>query len=101
MRCVLIDHARRRKAQKRGGAAQQKPLCDVLAIHECNPELLLALDESLRNLAVKDPQAARLAELRVFGGLSVRESAQVMQIARSRAYRIWTFARAWLIADIT
>jgi RNA polymerase sigma factor (TIGR02999 family) len=101
MRCVLIDQARRRHAKKRGGSAQRRPLQDIMAVHECDPELLLGLDESLRQLAEKDALAAQLAELRVFGGLSIPEAASTLGIARSRAYRLWTYARAWLIADIT
>jgi RNA polymerase sigma factor (TIGR02999 family) len=94
MRHLLIDQARRKQAQKRGGDRQRQPL-DAVAAPEPD-EQLLALDEALQQLAAKDPQKARLVELRYFAGLTSEQAAQVLGISPTTADRHWAYARAWL-----
>ncbi len=94
MRRLLIDSARRKQADKRGGGRQRQPL-EGLAAPEPDEELL-ALDEALQQLAAKDPQKARLVELRYFAGLTGEQAAQVLGISPTTADRHWAYARAWL-----
>lgn len=96
MRRILIDRARRKKAQRRGGAWQRVELDDESWSYSASPEDLLALDEALQNLAEVDAQSAQLVELRYFAGLSVEQTADVLNVSRATAYRNWTFAKAWL-----
>lgn len=97
MRHVLVDHARARKAQKRGGSAVALPLDDVLCIaSERSAVDVLALDEALLALHEVDPRSARLVELRFFGGLSEAEAAELLEISLPTAARDWSYARAWL-----
>jgi RNA polymerase sigma factor (TIGR02999 family) len=97
MRRVLVDHARQRQADKRGGAAPAPAPLD--AVPEPRIELrpdLVALDEALDRLAGISPEPARVVELRYFGGLSVEETADLLGIAPVTVKRRWAFARAWL-----
>ncbi len=98
MRRILIDNARRKHAQKRGGDLQRQPL-DAVAAPEPD-ENLLALDEALKKLAAKDPDKAKLVELRYFAGLSADQAAEILGISPSTADRHWAYARAWLRAEI-
>ena len=99
MRNILIDHARRRGRQKRGGGWKKVQL-DRMEAHELpDPVLeidLLALDEALTRLAEFDALKARLVELRFFAGLSLEDTARVLDLPRSTAYDHWSMARAWL-----
>jgi RNA polymerase sigma factor (TIGR02999 family) len=94
MRRILIDHARRKQTQKRGGGQIRQPL-DALPAPEANEELL-ALHEALDRLATEDPIKARLVELRYFAGLTSDQAAEVLGISPSTADRHWAYARAWL-----
>jgi RNA polymerase sigma factor (TIGR02999 family) len=95
MRRVLVDHARARRRAKRS-AGVRVSLSDIEAIRP-EPEVeMLALDEALDELAVREPRQARLVELRYFGGLSESEAAEVLSISRATASRDWSLARAWL-----
>lgn len=103
MRRILVDHARRHTAEKRGGAAEVLPLEEeilVVASDEKGVELL-ALDEALENLAKIDPQKSKIVELRYFGGLSVEETAEVMGVSAITIKRQWRMAKAWLYGQIT
>jgi RNA polymerase sigma factor (TIGR02999 family) len=96
MRRILVDHARGKKAQKRGGNA---PLLDLDAALQTgiDPRLdLVALDDALQRLAALSPAKEKVVELRYFGGLSVEETAQVLGIAPATVKRHWSFARVWL-----
>jgi RNA polymerase sigma factor (TIGR02999 family) len=100
MRNVLVDEARRRRAEKRGGSATRIPLEDLE--EPCAPEQgwnTLCLDESLSRLASIDPELVRLAELRAFGGLTTVEIAQVLGISERTIERRWQKARAWLLSE--
>ncbi|HZL90162.1 MAG TPA: sigma-70 family RNA polymerase sigma factor [Pirellulaceae bacterium] len=98
MRHILIDAARRRQSQKRGGQGRREAL-DEIAAPEPDEELL-ALDEALAKLAKEDPQKARLVELRYFAGLTSDEAAEALGISPSTADRHWAFARAWLQTQV-
>jgi RNA polymerase sigma factor (TIGR02999 family) len=100
MRRILIDRARRRKARKRGGAGKRIDLSAVEAVAASRSEELLLLDDALSRLALEDPNAAQLAKLRLFAGLSVEETAGVLGVSRATAFRTWTYARAWLQARL-
>ena len=101
MRRILIDHARARVAEKRGGVQQQVSLS---AVDEWNPvtqnEDLLALDAALSKLETLDPRAARVVELRFFGGLTEDEVAEVVGISTITVKRDWKAARAWLMGRL-
>src|SRR5436190_9379406 len=98
MRRILVDNARRKRAQKRGDGLQRQPL-DAVAAPELDLELV-ALDEALSRLAAVDPVKARLVELRYFAGLTGEQAAEVLGISASTADRYWAFARAWLQAEV-
>jgi RNA polymerase sigma factor (TIGR02999 family) len=99
MRCILIDKARRKQTRKHGGALQRKSI-ELVAEPEPD-EQLLALDEALQRLAAKDPQKARLVELRYFAGLTGDQAAEVLGISPTTADRYWAYARAWLQAEVS
>lgn len=98
MRCILVDVARAKQTDKRGGDRQRVVLSDIAA--QAPDEELLALDAALRKLATEDPLKARLVELRYFAGLTGDEAAEVLGISPSTADRHWSFARAWLQAEV-
>jgi RNA polymerase sigma factor (TIGR02999 family) len=100
MRRILVENARRRAAQKRGGARKRVDLEGVEAAAPSRPEGLLFLDEALGRLAQEDPSAAEVAKLRLFAGLSVEEASEVLGVSRATAFRHWTYARAWLQAAL-
>lgn len=100
MRRILIDNARRKRRDKRGGEWQRVPLADLADDRERETEELLALDEALTRLATADAQAAEIVQLHTFGGLSVEEAGAQLGLSRAAAYRQWAFARAWLRTEI-
>jgi RNA polymerase sigma factor (TIGR02999 family) len=96
MRRILVDHARRRAASKRGGGAVRLTL-DPAMVPGASPDLdLVAVDDALTELATLDPRQARIVEMRFFGGLSAEEAAGVLGISRATVERDWGLARAWL-----
>jgi len=96
MRRILVDHARNRKAKKRGGSRTRVTLDEALASSGPRSLDLVALDDALNELATLDPRQSRVVELRAFGGLSVEETAEVMEISPATVKRHWSFSRAWL-----
>jgi RNA polymerase sigma-70 factor, ECF subfamily len=101
MRRILVDHARRRGAAKRGGRGKRVLLDeDLLPGVQPNAELL-AVDEALSKLAELDPRQARMVELRFFAGLSVAEAAEVLGMPKRSAEREWTMVRAWLRRELS
>lgn len=102
MRQILIDHARRHHAGKRGGAQENLSLEDSIIIVADKKSMdLIALDEALQDLAKFDPQKARIVELRYFGGLSVEETAEVLNVSEITVKRHWRMAKAWLAEAIS
>jgi RNA polymerase sigma-70 factor (ECF subfamily) len=100
MRHILIDHARRRHYAKRGGEASQVQLEDTAAMSQQLAAELVALDEALDELAKLDPRKARVVELRYFGGLSLEETAEVLEISVMTVRRDWRAAKAWLFKAV-
>jgi RNA polymerase sigma factor (TIGR02999 family) len=100
MRQILIERARARGAQKRGGAQPRVTLDEALVAGGETSVDILALDRALENLAALDPEQARLVELRFFGGLTVEETAEAMSISPATVKRHWAIARAWLAREL-
>lgn len=96
MRCILIDHARRRGAQKRGGGAQQIPLDLVELANSADVDELLALDQAIEALAATDPRCAEIVRLRFYAGLDENQTAEVLATSTRTVRRDWAFARAFL-----
>jgi RNA polymerase sigma factor (TIGR02999 family) len=97
MRRILVDHARARHAEKRGGSEQQRLSITSAQELATRPDLdVLALHEALEELALLDQQQARVVELKFFGGLSIEEVAEVLGIGHATVERDWKIARAWL-----
>jgi RNA polymerase sigma factor (TIGR02999 family) len=96
MRRILVENARRKKAEHRGGDWKRIDLAEAEIASPSCPERLLLLDDALHRLTREDPTAAEVAKLRLFAGLPVEEAAQVLGISRATAFRHWTYARAWL-----
>lgn len=101
MRRILVDHARRRRYLKRGGANIHVPLDEVLLSAECRGVELLALDEALGALARIDARKSRVVEMRYFGGLAIEEVAVALNVSVDTAKRDWRLARAWLRAELS
>jgi RNA polymerase sigma-70 factor (ECF subfamily) len=101
MRQILVDHARARRAQKRGGGAVACDLDAVPALGAERPAFLLALDEALRRLAERSPRQMQVVEMRYFGGLSEDEVAEALGVSARTVKRDWTVARAWLHLEMS
>lgn len=100
MRRILVDHARRKLRDKRGGGARAVPLHESNALTEEKSVELLALDEALERLAETDSLKSRIVVLRHFGGLSVEEAAEVLGISPVTVMRHWSLAKAWLKCEV-
>ncbi len=100
MRRILVESARRKNRQKRGGELIRVELLESDVITHVSPEQLLSVNETLGRLADEDPQAAEIVKLRYFAGFSTDEAAQILKISRATAYRHWTFARAWIRVEL-
>jgi RNA polymerase sigma-70 factor, ECF subfamily len=95
MRRILVDHARAANAQRRPPKHCEVDIENVLVYADSNAYQLLFIDEILNQLAALDPRQAQIVELRVFGGLTVEETAHVLDISESTVKREWAMARAW------
>lgn len=100
MRRILLDYARSHRAQKRGGQRPRLPLSEVYVFSPARCEEVIILDEVLTKLSKKDEDAAKVVELRFFGGLSVAETAEALQTSERTVKRKWKLARAWLHARL-
>ena len=100
MRRILVDSARSRRSQKRGGGAETIVLDEALVIAEEPAAALVALDESLEALKALDPRKEQVVELRYFGGLTVVETAEVLKVSPETVMRDWNFAKAWLSREM-
>jgi len=101
MRRILVDHARGRQAAKRGGGAHVVPLEEAWVMSPEPDTDVVAVDEALEALAKIDPRKAKVVELRFFGGLSVEETAAVLEISAESVMRDWRLARAWLARELS
>jgi RNA polymerase sigma factor (TIGR02999 family) len=100
MRRILLDAARKRGAAKRGGQSPRVNLEEIADIGSQRGSELIALDDALKTLAKMDPRKARVIELRFFGGLSVKETAEVLKLSEDTVLRDWRLARAWLLTEL-
>ena len=100
MRRILVDHARRRRAVKRGGG-RKVTLVEGLAFSEPRPLDLVALDDALAKLGRIEKRQSSVVELRFFGGLAVEEIAEVLDVSTATVKRDWRFARAWLLRELS
>jgi RNA polymerase sigma factor (TIGR02999 family) len=100
MRRILVENARRRGRQKRGGSRARAELLETDLAVDDPPDEILEVDEALQRLAAEDPNAAELVKLRYFGGLSVEEAAEALGLSRATAYRHWAYARAWVRCQV-
>ena len=101
MRHILVDQARRKHSQKRGGGRRRVDLERVAAASSAMPDDMLALHEALELLGEHDPVKAELVQLRYFAGLSLDEAADMLGISRATADRQWRYARTWLYCALT
>lgn len=100
MRRILVDHARRRRAQRRGGAASRLPFDESLVIAREPPVDLLALDRALRSLEAMDPRQGRVVELKYFAGMTIEEIAEAMSLSPATVIREWSTAKTWLAREL-
>ncbi len=101
MRHILVEHARSRQAAKRGGGEYLLSLSKADRQAEDYDVKLLALNDALQRLEALDPQKSRVVELRYFGGLTIEETAEAMNISPATVKRDWSMARAWLRSEIS
>lgn len=100
MRRILIDNARRKRAQRHGGGQQRVDIGEVDIAADTDDDQLLAIHEALDKLAAKDKAKAELVKLRYFVGMTIEEAAQILDISEPTAKRWWTYARAWLYDEV-
>ena len=100
MRRILVDHARQRRAEKRGGALPRLSLDESAGLAKHTDLDLVALDQALEALGKLDPQQARVIELRFFGGLTIEEISEALDISAATVTRDWVTAKAWLFAQL-
>jgi RNA polymerase sigma-70 factor (ECF subfamily) len=101
MRRILVDHARAKRYEKRGGGAAHVPLEEAAVLAQGREAEIIALDEALVALGEIDPRRARVVELRYFGGLSNEEIAEVLKVSPNTVTRDWNMARAWLYQELS
>src|SRR5262245_40947174 len=101
MRRILVEQARKRAADKRGGGGKRFELAESDRVALPDPDTLLAIDEALSRLEAEDAPSAAVARLRLFAGLSVDEVAEALGVSRATAFRDWAYARAWLTAALS
>jgi len=100
MRRILVEHARKKQALKRGAGAEHEQLNESALVLTAPPDELLAVHDALDGLAREDPAAAELVKLRYFVGMTMEEAASALDLAPRTAERTWTYARAWLHREI-
>ena len=101
MRRILVDYARSRRNQKRGGGACRVTLDEAFVFSQDRSPDLIAVDAALERLAEIDPRKSRVVELRFFGGLSLEEMAEVLKVSPFTVHRDWKLAKAWLHRELT
>ena len=101
MRRILVDFARSRRSQKRGGGAQQISLDEGLVGSAERGQDLISLDDALKALSAMDERKGRVVELRFFGGLKAKETAQVLGVSEDTVWRDWRLAKAWLLRELS
>ena len=100
MRNILVDHARSHAYAKRGGGAHKTDLDEAMVVSQQRAAEVIALDDVLKKFAVFDPQQSRIVELRFFGGLTIEETAEVLNLSPATIKREWKTAKAWLYHEL-
>ncbi len=100
MRRILVENARRKGRDKRGGDRKRVSLDQADFTQAASPEQLLALNQALEKLAAADEAAALLVKLRFFAGFSIEQAGETLEISRAAAYRLWSYARVWLHCEL-
>ena len=100
MRRILVDHARSRHYQKRGGDAAHVTLDEALVVASEPDQDVVAIDEALTALAVVDARKSQVVEMRFFGGLTIEETAEALQVSRDTVKRDWKMAKLWLLREL-
>jgi RNA polymerase sigma factor (TIGR02999 family) len=100
MRRILVDHARGKNAQRRGGGAAKLSLDEAVSFSQKREVDLVALDDALHSLALLDEGQSKIVELRFFGGLTIEETAEALRVSPATVKREWTMAKAWLYKTI-
>jgi RNA polymerase sigma factor (TIGR02999 family) len=101
MRRILVDFARSRGQEKRGGGAQKVTLDEALVVSPQTGKDLVALDEALSALEVAHPRKSQVVEMRFFGGLSIDETAEALHVSPDTVKRDWRFAKMWLLRELS
>lgn len=101
MRRVLVDYARAKRFSKRGGERRHVPLNETVAVFRDRQTDIVALDDALQTLAGIDERKGRVVELRFFGGLSIKEVADVLQVSQETVLRDWRLAKVWLLRELS
>jgi RNA polymerase sigma factor (TIGR02999 family) len=101
MRRILVDYARARRYSKRGGEWRQVPLNEAVALFRDRQTDIVALDDALRSLEGIDPRKSRVVEMRFFGGLSIKEVAEVLGVSQETVLRDWRLAKVWLLRELS
>lgn len=101
MRHILVDYARRKHRDKRGGWQKRGSLADEMAVSGGHSEEIVALDEALNRLANMDEHKSRVVEMKFFGGLKVEEIAKVLKISPETVKRDWSFSKTWLLRELS
>jgi RNA polymerase sigma factor (TIGR02999 family) len=101
MRSILVDHARSHAYAKRGGGARKIELDEAMIVSQERAAEVVALDDVLKRLADFDPQQSRIVELRFFGGLTIEETSEVLDLSPATIKREWSTARAWLYRELS
>ncbi len=101
MRRILIERARRRRAERHGGGLERVDIQEIEIEAPARDEELLAMDDALARLVIVDPQKAELVKLRYFAGLTLEEAAEILGISLSTAKRYWAYSRAWLFRELS
>ncbi len=100
MQRILVDHARRKRAAKRGGHGKKFTVAETDRVVISDPDTLLDIDAALTRLAAEDAASADVARFRLFAGLSIEEAAVALGVSRATAFREWMYARSWLTAAL-
>jgi RNA polymerase sigma factor (TIGR02999 family) len=101
MQRILVDHARKKRAEKRGGEGHRFEVSEADRVHIPDPDTVIAVNEALEKLTTEDADAAEVARLRLFTGLSIEQTAEALGVSRATAFRDWSYARAWLTAALS
>jgi RNA polymerase sigma factor (TIGR02999 family) len=101
MRRILVESARARRFQKRGGGASHVSLDEALLVSTTPGQDLIALDDALNALAGVDPRKGQVVEMRFFGGLSVEETAEALRVSTGTVMRDWRLAKVWLLRELS